>query len=229
MDFKKYKHISFDLWLTLIKSNPDYKFKRSQLLAGFFDIPFDAHHINSIVKKHDVQFNRLTEITGRHIYQGHMWLIILSELGCNIEEIPQQRLQEFYQLQEKLFLENSPVLIDEESDKTLNKLTAQGITINLLSNTGFIEGRLLRTVLAGWGLDKYFSFQLYSDETGFSKPGAGAFESLFDHIQKINAVNKSEVLHIGDNKAADIIGAESFGLSAALLLPNQKISMLINN
>ena len=229
MDFKKYKHISFDLWLTLIKSNPDYKLKRSQLLAEFFNIPFDAHHINSTVKKHDVQFNRMAEVTGRHIYQGHMWLIILSELDCNVEEMPPQRLQEFYWLQEKLFLENSPVLIDEESDKTLSTLTAHGITLNLLSNTGFIEGRLLRTVLARWGLDKYFSFQLYSDEIGFSKPAAGAFKCLFDHIQKINAVNKPEVLHIGDNKTADVAGAEKFGLSAALLLPNQKISMLINN
>ena len=229
MDFKKYKHISFDLWLTLIKSNPDYKIKRSQLLAEFFDIPFDANHINSTVRKHDVLFNRIAEITGRHIYQGHMWLIILGDLGCNVAEITQERLTEFYRLQEKLFLENSPILIDEESDKTLNKLTAHGITINLLSNTGFIEGRLLRIVLAGWGLEKYFSFQLYSDETGFSKPGPAAFESLFDNIQKINSVNRSEVLHIGDNKIADVAGAEKFGLSAALLLPNQKISMLINN
>lgn len=229
MDYKRYKHISFDLWLTLIKSNPDFKIKRSQLLAEFFDISFDTSYINSTIKKHDVLFNRIAELSGRHIYQHHMWLIILNDLGCKIEEISQQRIIEFNRLAEKLFFENSPVLIDEHSDQILSKISEQGITINLLSNTGFIEGHLLRTLLAGWGLDRYFSFQLYSDETGLSKPGSAAFECLFNNIQKVNSVNRSEVLHIGDNKTADVAGAENFGLSAALLLPEQKISMLIKD
>ena len=34
----KYKHISFDLWLTLIKSNPEFKSKRNLLFRDFFEI-----------------------------------------------------------------------------------------------------------------------------------------------------------------------------------------------
>jgi putative hydrolase of the HAD superfamily len=229
MDYKRFKHISFDLWLTLIKSNPDFKMKRSRLLAEFFDIPFDTSHINNTIKKYDVLFNRIAEVSGKHVHQTHMWLIILNELGCKTEELPAQKIDAFNKQAEQVFFDNSPVLIDENSDKVLSKIASHGITINLLSNTGFIEGHMLRKLLAGWGLDRYFSFQLYSDETGLAKPGAAAFECLFNNIQKIQTINKSDILHIGDNKTADVEGARQFGLSAALLSPDQKISMLIKD
>lgn len=229
MDYKRFKHISFDLWLTLIKSNPEFKIKRSRLLAEFFEISFDTDHINSVIKKYDVLFNRISEVSGRHVQKDHMWLVILNELGCKIETLTQQKLNEFNGLAEQLFLKNSPVLIDENTNKILSTITTNGITISLLSNTGFIEGHLLRKLLAGWDLDRYFAFQLYSDETGLAKPGSAAFESLFLNIQKIKTAGKTDILHIGDNKIADEAGAREFGLSALLLNPNQKISMLIND
>ncbi|HEY8893168.1 MAG TPA: HAD-IA family hydrolase [Niastella sp.] len=229
MDYKRFKHISFDLWLTLIKSNPEFKRKRSRLLAVYFDISFDLDHINSTIKKYDILFNRMSEVSGKHVSKDHMWLVILNELGCKIEGLTQQKMRDFNIQAEQLFLENMPVLIDENTDKIFSKITAQGITISLLSNTGFIEGHLLRKLLAGWDLEKYFSFQLYSDETGLAKPGSAAFDSLFYYIQKIKPAHKSEILHVGDNRIADEIGAQNFGLSTLLLNPNQKISMLIKD
>jgi putative hydrolase of the HAD superfamily len=229
MDYKRFKHISFDLWLTLIRSNPDFKMKRSRLLAEFFDIPADIVHINSTIKKFDVLFNRIAEVSGRHVSQTHMWLIILNDLGVNMAEVSHEKLNGFNKLAEQLFFQNSPVLIDENSDRLFSKLSEQGITINLLSNTGFIEGHLLRKLLTGWGLDRHFSFQLYSDETGLTKPGREAFEALYINIQKIKAADKTEILHIGDNKIADVNGALNFGISATLLLPDQKISMILKD
>lgn len=229
MEYKRFKHISFDLWLTLIKSNSDFKIKRSRLLAEFFNMPFDTSHINSTIKKYDVLFNRIAEVSGRHVPQDHMWLIILNDLGCNIEELSQQKINEFNRLAEQIFFENSPVLIDENTDKTLSKITRHGITINLLSNTGFIEGHLLRKLLTGWELDRYFDFQLYSDETGYAKPAYEAFECLFKNVLEIKLVEKSDILHVGDNRITDVEGAAQFGISSVQLLPDQKISMLITD
>lgn len=47
-EFNKYKHISFDLWLTLIKSNPEYKIKRNLLFREFFsvDIAIEFYAMN---------------------------------------------------------------------------------------------------------------------------------------------------------------------------------------
>jgi putative hydrolase of the HAD superfamily len=65
--------------------------------------------------------------------------------------------------------------------------------------------------------DQYFSFQLYSDETGFSKPNVKMFEMVYNQIGKNKIVNKLEVLHIGDNKVADYNGAINFGFDALLI------------
>lgn len=229
MDYKQFKHISFDLWLTLIRSNPEFKIKRSRLLAEFFDIPHDINYINNTIKKFDVLFNQISEITGKHVHKDQIWLVILNDLGYHIEMLSQQKLEEFNELTEQLFWENSPVLIDENTDKILSTLTEHGITISLLSNTGFIKGHLLRKLLAAWNLDRHFSFQLYSDETGYAKPGREAFECLYSSIQKINPANKTDILHIGDNKIADEEGAQKFGFSTLLISPNQNISMLIQD
>ena len=35
LEYSNYKHFSFDLWLTLIKSNPEFKKKRNLLFKDF--------------------------------------------------------------------------------------------------------------------------------------------------------------------------------------------------
>jgi len=229
MDFRRAKHISFDVWLTLIKSNPVFKVKRNRLLAGLFEISSGPEQVNATIRKFDTLFNRMSEISGYHVKQSHMWMIILDNLGCDVENITGKQIEEFNTLTRKLFFEYSPVLIDEKSEKLFSRISEEGISISLLSNTGFIEGHIIRELFSSWGIEKYFAFQLYSDETGYAKPGLKAFESLYMNVQQIKMAGKSDILHIGDNKKADVEGALRFGLSAALLSANEKISTLITD
>ncbi|HEU4495582.1 MAG TPA: HAD-IA family hydrolase, partial [Flavobacterium sp.] len=64
----------------------------------------------------------------------------------------------------------------------------------------------------------YFSFQIYSDEAGVSKPDSRIYQLAYEEIKKINAIGKKEVIHVGDNKNSDYEGAKKFGFDAHLLV-----------
>ena len=66
-------------------------------------------------------------------------------------------------------------------------------------------------------MENYFSFQIYSDETGFSKPNKEIFQLVYNQIESLKSIAKKEVIHIGDNKIADYNGAIKFGFNALLI------------
>lgn len=226
IDLEKFSHISFDLWLTLIKSNPAFKEKRNGLLIEYFELKQDQHTVNQTVRKFDLLFNTINETTGGQIGLLDMWMIILHDLQCDPTKMTKENLQGFIDSSAKLFFKYPPVLIDENTGRLFNFLTTNGITLSLLSNTGFIAGNMLRQLIQQLNIDQYFSFQLYSDELGFSKPNQKVYAHLYANVLKIKDIHKSGILHIGDNENADVIGANSFGFASRLLEPNQKITQL---
>ena len=79
------------------------------------------------------------------------------------------------------------------------------------------------------GIDKYLSFQLYSDEMGYSKPNIKVYEQLFSEVSKLKPITKGEILHIGDNPIADLWGATNFGITGRLLLPGETVVTVFND
>ncbi|AWH85697.1 phosphoglycolate phosphatase [Flavobacterium album] len=217
-DLYKYKQISFDLWLTLIKSNPEFKSKRNLLFKDYFGIGKPIEEVALAIRKFDILTNSINEKAGKNFDTFEIYYLILDHLGIDIELYTSQHLAEFYVLAEKLFMEYKPVLLYDYIPSLFQKLHSEGITTNILSNTAFIKGSALRKVIAHYGLEKYFSFQLYSDETGFSKPSPNMYQCAYDEIMKIGDIAKHEVLHIGDNKVSDYDGALAFGFKAHLLI-----------
>lgn len=226
IDVGKFSHISFDLWLTLIKSNPGFKEKRNRLLKDYFELKKDIITVNQTVRKFDLLFNTINETTGGQIGVQEMWMIILHDLQCDNIHITKENLQGFIDKAAKIFFEYPPVLMDENTKNLFDFLTKKDITLSLLSNTGFIGGKMLRRLIQQLNLDGYFSFQLYSDEMGFSKPNKQIFGQVYTDVLKIKDIHKNLILHIGDNKNADVKGAELFGFASRLLEPNQKITQL---
>ena len=110
-----------------------------------------------------------------------------------------------------------PNLIYSDIESVFKKITKHEKTISILSNTGFIKGSSLRKLLEYYELNNYFSFQLYSDETGFSKPNSRMFQLVFNKVCEIKALEKKNILHVGDNVRADYNGAVNFGFSALLI------------
>lgn len=206
------KHISFDLWMTLIKSNPEYKIKRAKLLIDSFGIEaLSPSDVDSQIRSFDKIFDRYNELSRKKISANEMYRRVLNRiLG---KEISEQEAIGFRNEADRLFLEYTPCLLNENIANMLENLKSEGYTLNLSSNTGFIEGEILRQSLTDLGIFNFFSFSIFSDEVNTSKPSSYFFQKAYDQI----TVSKSEVLHIGDNVKTDYQGAKSFGFEAMLI------------
>lgn len=216
IDIHNHAHFSFDLWLTLIKSHPEFKKKRVELFASFFDISQPVDEVGKAVKYYDDLCNTINEVIGRNVDTYEIYLLILNALNVDIKRVTKENLKEFYLASEKLFLEYKPVIIFENLHQFFDSIKSQGKTINILSNTGFIKGTTMRKFLIGEDLDQYIDFHIYSDEVNCSKPNPLVFQEVKNKIKNQDLL-LDQILHIGDNPIADYKGARDFGFSAHLL------------
>lgn len=213
----KYEHFSFDLWLTLIKSNPLFKQKRDELLKSYFAIEKDIAIVNKTMRYYDVLSNKISERTGKHIDRLQIYLMVLNALEIDIMSIDASIFDNFFAEVDALFLVYKPILIDESIPQLFEYFYAKNKSINILSNTAFIHGSTLRQVLDYYNLSPYLTFQLYSDEVGLSKPNPQFFEYLFQSLNAIKSLPKNKIVHIGDNPYADGQGAAKAGLDFILI------------
>lgn len=216
IDIHRHDHFSFDLWLTLIKSHPEFKAKRVELFSSFFNVEKPIVEVAKSVKYYDDLCNNINEVIGGNVDTFEIYLLILNSLNVDIKQLNQENLNEFYQKSEDLFLEYKPVVIFDELHNFFDEIKNQGKTINILSNTGFIKGKTMRKFLMNENLDQYIDFHIYSDEIKCSKPNPLVFQEVKNQI-KNQELQMEQILHIGDNPIADYKGAKDFGFSAHLL------------
>jgi putative hydrolase of the HAD superfamily len=216
IDIHNHCHFSFDLWLTLIKSHPEFKTKRVELFTSFFNVDKPIDEVAKTVKYYDDLCNTINEVTGGNIDTFEIYLMILNALNVDVKQLDNKKLDTFYQKSEELFLEYKPVVIFENIKEFLDQIKNQGKTINILSNTGFIKGRTMRKFLIQEELDQYIDFHIYSDEINISKPNPLIFQEVKNNL-KDQELPMHRILHIGDNPVADYRGAKDFGFSAHLL------------
>lgn len=223
------KHVSFDLWLTLIKSNPSFKKERARLLSNFFEIKKEDDFVLSRVRYFDKLVNSINEIVGKNVDCYEIVLLILYDLGIDISKINQKKLDAFYGEMEKLVFKFLPELIEKNTAQLLADLKNQELTLSILSNTGFIKGKTLNKVLKELNIYSYFSFRLYSDELGFSKPSMNVFSAIEEEVLLLHPkIKREEILHIGDNQIADYNGAKEYGFQSLLINnQNSKLEHLI--
>ncbi len=208
------KHISFDLWMTLIKSHPEFKLRRAQLIIDMFGLKSSvANEIDAYVRRVDKVFDRKNMISGQKLSANKMYCKVLQKVLPQSEVVTEEKAIELRKKSDSLFIQYSPVFLNDNIVSILSGLKSEGYTINLSSNTGFVEGDILRPVLERMGILKYFDFLVFSDEINASKPSSYFFEV----VHKQASVAKNEILHIGDNPKADYMGAKSFGFDALLI------------
>lgn len=217
IEIDNFEHFSFDLWMTIIKSNPNFKPQRTELLKEHFSLNKTVDEIDSVIRYYDNLFNIISEKTGNHIEREEVFMLILDKLGKDIQNISIDDLKLFFEKSDELFVENVPFIIWEDIHDFLNEIKAKGKTASILSNTAFIHGDSIRKVLKKLDLDAYFSFMIFSDEVGISKPNLEIFEYLYKNTQEIKIITKSQIIHIGDNPIADYQGAKTYGFAADLV------------
>ncbi len=203
--------------MTIIRSNPNFKPQRTELLKNVFSLDKTTEEIDSVIRYYDNLFNTISEKTGNHIEREEVFMLILDKLGIDIRDISIDDLKLFFEKSDALFVENVPLVIWEDIHDFLGKIKDNGKTASILSNTAFIHGDSIRKVLKKLELDSYFSFMIFSDEVGISKPNFEIFEYLYKNTQQLKTITKSQIIHIGDNPVADYQGAKSFGIAAELV------------
>ena len=211
------KHISFDLWLTIIKSNPNFKPKRNIFFREYFKIDKTIEEVNLSVRKFDVLINNMNERTGLNVNVLEIYYLILNDLGKDISLIDKKEVENFIIESSEILYDNMPLLIDDNIHLKLKEIIENDISCNILSNTGFIEGLYLRKIIEYYDLSSFFLFQIYSDECGYSKPNNLIFQLMYDKVNTHRLVQKCSVIHIGDNITSDYNGAINFGINAKLI------------
>lgn len=96
--------------------------------------------------------------------------------------------------------------------ETLTALRDSGLRLALVSNVGFSPGAVIRELLADLGLARFFTAQIYSDETRAWKPHARMFDACVFAL----GVSARETAFVGDRPEADILGAQQFGMGLAV-------------
>ncbi|WP_316820112.1 HAD family hydrolase [Pedobacter gandavensis] len=220
-----YKHYSFDLWLTLIKSNPDFKTERTKYFhTNFNSRKKSIEEVALIFRQVDLMVNAINEKTGKNIDADEMYLMVISIINDYSTEFQDLDMDALYLEMEVLLLNHMPLLYHPESLHVLTELKSSGrSTVNILSNTGFIKGKTLRKVLENLQLSELLDFQLYSDEVRLSKPNPEFFQLMLNTIDqdKHPEIRLEEIIHIGDNPIADVKGANAMGINSLLINSNE--------
>jgi putative hydrolase of the HAD superfamily len=144
----------------------------------------------------------------------------LNRLTLNISDEDFKTLSEQV---ENIFFDYPP-LITVNVKKVLEYLTNNGITLGIISDTGYTKGVLLKKLMEKEGILKYFNIFSFSDETGVAKPQPKAFEAIFDNVN----ISPQDSLHIGDVEKTDIKGACNFGMYACLYT-GVRNELILNN
>lgn len=220
-----YKHYSFDLWLTIIKSNPNFKKER----ALFFHKNFNSkkkniEEVEKIFRQVDIICNSINEKTGKNIDADEMYLMVIYLINDSSDLFSDINLEWLYQEMENLVFNFLPIIYSDETRDIIERIKqTQKSTIGILSNTAFIKGQTLRKVLEKLQIAQYFDFQLYSDEVGLSKPNPSFFDIMIQttiakHTE--TSIKLNEIIHIGDNPKADIEGGLIAGINVLQINSN---------
>ena len=147
-------HFSFDLWRTLIKSHPNFKKERAKHLHKNYNFSNKSlSEIEFIIRQTDLMCNGINEKTGGNLDAEEMYFMILYQINGDATVFGKVDMQQLYYEIELLIEKYTPLVYDENTISTLEQIKSKPhVTLNILSNTGFIKGKTLRKVLRKNGL-----------------------------------------------------------------------------
>lgn len=207
------KHFSFDLWLTLIKSNPLFKEERAKYFYDKYNSQgLELEKIKQIIHSIDKNCDVFNEKTGQNVSATARYAKVLNRLGVNSKEVMDDSLRNIKLDINRLFLDYKPFLLNKDIITTLDNLKNDFFRLNLASNTGFIEGNVIIDILKELKLYQYFDFLIFSDQIKTSKPSNLFYDYVFKELK--NKFEKKQVIHLGDNYNADFLGAMNYGFQA---------------
>jgi putative hydrolase of the HAD superfamily len=212
--------VSFDLWDTIIQDDSDEPKRLAQGLRSKREArrhlvwqalerhqPTDPGLVDRAYDTADAAFNRVWH--DQHV----TWPIrtrleiLLAGLG---RELPEAELAALVEAHEVMELEVRPDAITG-IEAALRDL-ARRYKLCVTSDAIVSPGRVLRQLLDGHGLARYFSGFAFSDEVGRSKPHPEMFRTAAREL----GVAPEEIVHVGDRDHNDVKGPQALGMKAVL-------------
>jgi len=208
------KAVTLDMWNTLIRDK-HYGNLRVRCLARALTelgIPRSYNEIReAYLSTHDFVHGIWRDEDYRFVPVDERLSHILEILAADLtEDLRQRVLKDF----EEYALTDPPALA-EGAHTTLRSLSPR-VKLGVICDSGYTPGRILRRVLAGHRVLKFFQVTVFSDETGVNKPHGTMFEKALSSLD----VEPSESVHVGDTFVTDIVGAKAAGMKAIWLNRN---------
>jgi putative hydrolase of the HAD superfamily len=211
--------VTFDLWNTLIVNLPlDVEKYRTRRVEGIrrilrehgYDIdsePLLEAYLKGFEKCKETWRKNLDLSTEDQI-ANLMGFLDLSNLEAKIENL----MPDLAKAYSSPILDDPPELI-AGAKGILAELKGDGYRIGLICNTGTTPGRVLRTLLARFGLLDFFQVATFSDELKIRKPDPRIFQQT---LRQLGSPPQNS-LHVGDLLSVDVMGAKNIGMLAVQL------------
>lgn len=183
------KAISFDVWGTLVKSNPQFKLEQYKLVKEYKDISWEDWTMKKIIVK--TEADDMVERLGVHLDRMELYGKLLTDLSGKDKK-------DFINYSNELFLKFPPILREPDCD-LISILKERDYRIYISSNTVLIYGDVLgKIIYDNFGIIKKNCN--FSDQLGVSKPDGKMFQFPI-----------KPDWHIGDNIITDGT-SEKFGI-----------------
>lgn len=200
------KVITFDFWGTLYHNTVSLKHERKARIRTMFDRcaleDVSDEQIYKAMENSWLLWDDIWRKEQRTLPVSEFLGLVFSELKV---VLPPWAVDELcHTLQEAIFTGNT--VPTNHVAEVVGEL-ASTYTLGIISDTGVSSGKYLNRLIERDHRGK-FSFGLYSDELGMSKPAAGVFQKVLE----INGCTAAEVVHVGDLKHTDVLGAKQAGM-----------------
>jgi FMN phosphatase YigB (HAD superfamily) len=189
------KHISFDLWNTLITPNPEYAKARTEFLVKISGKGEEEVKRGYKELKDAAEHNILAKTSAEHASE------LLTNLGIQGYRLIRKGIYEAFN--------KYPPGINPSTISWLHR-NKSNYGYSILSNTNFISGHALGPWLENQ-LPDLFQAAYFSDVEGVAKPSSQFFGKVLDLRRDLEP---GEILHVGDSLLHDKLGAQRVGLVA---------------
>lgn len=102
-------------------------------------------------------------------------------------------------------------VVPEDVRRTLPQLKEAGYVLAVISN----RDQPFQQLLLEHGIGEFFDFSLAAGEVSIWKPDPG----LFEHALRRAKLSPADVIYVGDNYYADVVGSRAAGLTPVLYDP----------
>lgn len=200
------KHISFDLWNTIIRSNPNYTSAANEVwmehlgiknLLGGDDPEIYSIFLNSMIMTCNSYYNTISEVTGKHNTFKERLIYLYTATGIiPTVDFINTKSKSIYNSLEQVFLDNPSSLFDENTMDVLLELRDRGITTNIVSNVGFIKSQTLNKNLEILGVEDLFNFKIYTDQF--------PIHNIFQGVINKSGYTPDKIIHVGSDRLTNI-------------------------